>query len=71
MNKTFSFAIVHFSVAFLLGWLLTGNIWAGGILALIEPACNTVAFHLHEKIWIRVQQRKAARYVEQNTHLPA
>lgn len=60
MTKTLSFASVHFSVAFLVGWLMTGSVWVGGALALVEPACNTVAFHLHEKVWKRIERRRMA-----------
>lgn len=52
--KTFSFAIVHFSVAFAVGYLMTGSVLIGGTLALVEPACNTIAFHFHEKLWKRI-----------------
>ncbi|UTA55076.1 DUF2061 domain-containing protein [Lysobacter soli] len=58
MAKTFSFAAVHFSVAFMVGYLMTGSVWVGGALALVEPACNTVAFHFHEKIWKRIEARR-------------
>ncbi|RMH92905.1 DUF2061 domain-containing protein [Lysobacter pythonis] len=61
MSKTFSFACVHFSVAFLVGWLMTGSLWVGGALALVEPTCNTVAFHLHEKVWKRIEARRAGQ----------
>ena len=44
MNKTLSFAILHFSVAFTLGYLFTGSLLVGGMLALVEPATNTVVF---------------------------
>lgn len=60
MAKTFSFAAVHFSVAFLVGYLMTGSVWVGGALALVEPACNTLAFHLHEKVWRRIERRRPA-----------
>lgn len=53
MLKTCSFAIVHFSVAFAVGYGLTGSIVVGGTLALLEPAINTVAYHFHEKLWQR------------------
>lgn len=53
MTKTFSFAVVHFSIALLVGWLLTGSLVLGGTLALVEPLCNTVAFYLHERAWLR------------------
>ena len=53
LAKTLSFAAVHFTVAFTLGWVLTGSLVIGGVLALVEPACNTVAFYFHEKLWAR------------------
>lgn len=56
MSKTLSFAAIHFSVAFSLGYLLTGSWLVGGLLALVEPACNTVAYHFHEKLWARCQR---------------
>lgn len=61
MAKTLSFAAVHFSVAFTIGYLMTGSVWVGGALALVEPACNTVAFHFHEKVWKRIEARSARR----------
>ena len=57
MKKTFSFAIVHFTIAFTLGYLVTGSVWVGGALAVLEPALNTVAYHVHELAW----QRRAGR----------
>jgi uncharacterized membrane protein len=53
MTKTFSFAVVHFSVALAVGWALSGDFWVGGAIALVEPMVNTVAYHLHEKVWVR------------------
>lgn len=58
MRKTLSFAAVHFTVAFSVGYLMTGSAWVGGALALVEPAINTVAFHLHEKVWTRLERRR-------------
>ena len=58
MNKTLSFAILHFSVAFTLGYLFTGSLLVGGMLALVEPATNTVVFHFHEKVWKRIEARR-------------
>ncbi|MCP5155296.1 MAG: DUF2061 domain-containing protein [Ectothiorhodospiraceae bacterium] len=53
MAKTVSFAITHFTVAFSVAYALTGDLAVGGAVALIEPAVNTVAYHLHEKVWAR------------------
>ena len=50
-KKTMSFAAIHFTVAFALGWLVTGSPWLGGTLALLEPLVNTAAFYLHERAW--------------------
>ena len=56
MYKTISFAVVHFSVAFAVGYLISGNILVGGTIALVEPMINTLAYHLHEKIWAKKQK---------------
>ncbi len=53
MLKTFTFAIMHFSVAFGVVWAMTGSWVVGGAVALVEPAINTVAFFFHEKAWER------------------
>jgi uncharacterized membrane protein len=53
MKKTLSFALVHFTIAFSLGYLVTGSLWAGGALAVLEPAVNTIAYHVHERAWRR------------------
>ncbi|MFU8821002.1 MAG: DUF2061 domain-containing protein [Gammaproteobacteria bacterium] len=53
MTKTFSFALVHFVVAFSVGFALTGSVAVGGAMALVEPALNTVAYFFHEKAWER------------------
>ncbi|MGB5540016.1 MAG: DUF2061 domain-containing protein [Gammaproteobacteria bacterium] len=48
MKKTMSFAIVHFMVAFTVGYLLSGSVMVGGAIAVIEPMVNTIAYHFHE-----------------------
>lgn len=53
MNKTISFAIVHFFVAFSVGYVLSGDILVGGAIALVEPLINTFAYHLHELFWAK------------------
>ena len=55
MTKTFSFAVVHFIVAFTVGFALTGSVAIGGAMALVEPALNTVAYFFHEKAWERLR----------------
>ena len=57
MKKTVTFAILHFSVAFTVAYLLTGSAVVGGAVALIEPAINTIAFYFHELVWKKFEQR--------------
>ena len=57
LTKTLSFAAIHFTVAFTVAYLLTGSFIVGGLLALVEPMCNTVAYHLHVKVWVRIRSR--------------
>ncbi|PSF08970.1 hypothetical protein C7H08_08660 [Marinobacter halophilus] len=69
MMKTITFAITHFIVAFSVAYLLTGDILIGSLIAMVEPAINTVAYFFHEKIWARHQQNTTAEAVSlrQNT----
>lgn len=60
MKKTLSFAVIHFSVAFTVGYAMTGSVAVGGAIALVEPACNTVAYFFHEKLWQRMGQAELA-----------
>jgi len=60
LAKTASFAVVHFSVAFGIAYLLTGSIGIASALALVEPLANTVAFFFHERVWARVGTGGAA-----------
>ncbi|MCW8126854.1 DUF2061 domain-containing protein [Microbulbifer halophilus] len=58
MLKTISFAIVHMTVAFGVGFVMTGDLLVGSTLALVEPLCNTVAYYFHEKVWKRLDSRR-------------
>lgn len=61
--KTFTYLAVHLTVAFTVGYLLTGSIEIAGLITLIEPCANAVAFFFHEKIWKRIQAKREARAV--------
>ncbi|MFA6020410.1 MAG: DUF2061 domain-containing protein [Rhodospirillales bacterium] len=71
--KTATFAVVHFSVAFAVGYALTGSVVVGGTIALVEPMVNTLAFYLHEKAWKLVPVNVAAnpRPLAESTPRPA
>jgi len=56
--KTATFALVHMTVAFTVVYLMTGSLVLGGAVALVEPACNTLAYFFHEIFWERRIGRK-------------
>lgn len=56
--KTFTFALLHFGVAFSVTYLLTGSIAVATGVGLIEPVVNTVAFYFHERAWRRADQAR-------------
>lgn len=58
MSKTLSFTAMHFTIAFSVAWMLTGSAWLGGLVALVEPAVNSVAYYWHEKLWRQLESRR-------------
>ncbi|QPK05999.1 DUF2061 domain-containing protein [Vibrio kanaloae] len=54
MIKTITFAAIHFTIATLVAFSLTGDFLLGSLIAMVEPSVNTGAFYLHEKIWQKV-----------------
>jgi uncharacterized membrane protein len=61
LAKTVTFAMVHFTVAFSIGYLLTGSVAIASALALVEPLANTVAYYAHERLWARLSRVFASR----------
>lgn len=53
MTKTLSFGAMHITIAFAVVYLMTGDWMTGGLVALVEPCVNTLAYHVHERIWKR------------------
>lgn len=58
MTKTITFAVMHFTIAFSVAYLITGSFIVGGLVAIVEPAINTVAYYFHEIVWNRLSQKK-------------
>lgn len=52
--KTISFTAMHFVIAFSVVWVLTGSWAIGGLVAMVEPLCNSVGYFFHEKVWARM-----------------
>ena len=60
LKKTASYYVMHITVAALVGYAITGNLWMALTLSLVEPTVQAVAFFFHEKAWERLGKRKAA-----------
>ncbi len=58
MKKTLNFATIHFTIAFTVAYVLTGDILIGSLVAMIEPSVNTVA-----SIFMRKCGKKADSYL--------
>lgn len=71
MKKTLSFAVMHFAVAFTVAYLLTGSMVVGGVVALVEPAVNTVAFYFHERVWKQLERHQQQYKQTTATHSPS
>ncbi|QRY78941.1 DUF2061 domain-containing protein [Pseudomonas sp. PDNC002] len=61
MLKTVTFTLMHFVIAFSVAYALTGSIAVGGLVAIVEPLCNAVGFHVHEKVWKRFDRGDSPR----------
>lgn len=57
MLKTLTFTLMHFCIAFAVTYALTGSVAASGLVAAIEPLCNSAGFYFHEKLWQRLDNR--------------
>lgn len=64
MIKTITFAILHFSVAFSVAYILTGSIGVSSAVALVEPIVNTVVFIFMKSVEpLREKQIRKAKIV--------
>lgn len=57
-KKTFSYYIMHITVAMLVGYFVTGSLTMAIALSLLEPTVQAVAFFFHEKIWEAESQQQ-------------
>lgn len=59
LKKTFTYYILHITVAALVAFAVTGNLWVAITLSLLEPTVQAFAFFFHEKVWSRLSPLKA------------
>jgi len=58
-TKTATYGVLHIIVAFLVGWLVSGDVHIGLGIAMIEPLAQIGGFYFHEKFWQKYQAKKA------------
>ena len=69
MLKTVTFTLMHFCIAFSVTYALTGSIAIGGLVAAIEPLCNSVGFYFHEKVWQRFERSRCSAAIPKHAWL--
>lgn len=57
--KTVTYGVMHFAVAVTVAYALTNDIRTALAIGMIEPLVQTVFFTLHDRIWARIEDRKA------------
>lgn len=55
-KKTLSYYIMHITVAMLVAYMVTGNLWMAVTLSLLEPTVQAFAFFFHKKVWNKKDQ---------------
>ena len=63
-TKTLTYGVMHFTVAVLVAFALTRDIRIALAIGTIEPLVQTVFFTLHDRIWTRIDAKKAQRTAE-------
>lgn len=58
--KTLTYGVMHFTVAVAVALALTHNWKVALTIGLVEPLVQTVFFAVHDRIWTRLEARKAA-----------
>ena len=59
--KTVTYGLMHFVVAVAVAFALTRDWKVALAIGIIEPLVQTVFFTLHDRVWTRIEARKAAR----------
>lgn len=57
--KTVTYCLMHFAVAVTVAYALTQNWRTALAIGIIEPLVQTVFFTVHDRVWTRIEARKA------------
>jgi uncharacterized membrane protein len=59
--KTVSWALLAFSITFIITFIITGSFLKGGVIALICRALKVPAFYLHDLTWEKINSAKLVK----------
>jgi len=62
--KTVTYGLMHFTVAVAVAYALTRDWRIALAIGTVEPLVQTVFFTLHDRIWTRIEAKKARRAAE-------
>ena len=62
--KSVTYGVMHFVVAVTVAFALTQNWKTALAIGIIEPLVQTVFFTVHDRVWTRIEARKAKRAAE-------
>ncbi len=55
-----TYCVMHFVVAFIVAYAVSGNLAIAISISAIEPLVQTFCFFFHEKAWKRMDQKRLA-----------
>ena len=58
--KSITYFLTHFVVAVAVAYALTGNLSLALSIGLVEPAVQTGAYFIHERVWERIPYFRGA-----------
>ena len=53
LMKTMSWRVIATTTTFVISWVVTGSVLAGGVIASIEFWAKLALYYLHERAWSR------------------
>ena len=62
--KTVTYGVMHFAVAVAVAFALTRNWQLALAIGTIEPLVQTLFFTVHDRVWMRIEAKKARRAAE-------
>ena len=62
--KSVTYGLMHFTVAVAVAFALTRNIGLSLTIGIVEPLVQTLFFTVHDRVWSRIEARKAKRAEE-------